>query len=217
MATATAFLLCLSVLQVLFVRFFQPPFTARMLCEWLTHHWTEEPFVPPVSYWRDMENISPHLRRAVLAAEDQRFVSHGGFDFIELKIAVKELFESKRVRGASTITMQTARTIFLWDGRSLFRKALEAYYTVLMEIFIDKRRILELYLNTVDWGSDTRGAEAASRKYFNVSANRLGPEQAALMAAILPRPHKWSPVNPTSYLQQRKARIMKDMRLMPLL
>ncbi len=217
MATMLALLVCMSVLQVLFVKFFAPPFTARMLYGWLAQHWTDEPFIPPISYWRDIESISPHLRRAVLAAEDQRFASHCGFDFVELKIAVKEFYKSGRLRGASTITMQTARTIFLWDGRNLFRKTLEAYYTVLLEIFVDKRRILELYLNTVDWGSDTRGAEAASRKYFNVPSDRLGPEQAALMAAILPRPHKWSPVAPSPYLQTRKDRIVKDMRLMPLL
>ena len=210
-------LIVCSAAQVLFVRFKAPTTTVRMFFEEATMRWNGKPYSPPDSHWRDLHDISPHLRKAVLAAEDQRFASHRGFDFVELENAVRDYLDKGRLRGASTITMQTARTLFLWGGRDFLRKGLEAWYTILMEVLVGKERILELYLNTVDWGADIRGAEAASMKYYGVSCDRLTPEQAALMAAILPRPHKWSPKAPTSYLLERRNRILKDMRLMPLL
>ena len=135
---------------------------------------------------------------------------------MELDKAIRDLIKSRRIRGASTITMQVARTVFLWHGRvDWLRKITEAYYTVLIEMFWSKKRILEIYLNTVDWGSGIMGAEAASRKYFRVSADQLTPSQAALMAAILPSPHKWSPNKPSRYVSARQKRIMKDMAKMP--
>jgi monofunctional biosynthetic peptidoglycan transglycosylase len=154
------------------------------------------------------------LAKAVLAAEDQRFLSHHGFDFVELNDALQDMAAGERLRGASTITMQAARSVFLWPGRSLLRKSLEAYYTVLIELVWGKRRILEIYLNTVDWGTDVVGAEAASRKYFQRSANSLSPEEGALLAAILPSPHTWSPVNPTEYVREKQNSILKDMKHM---
>ena len=152
-----------------------------------------------------------------MAAEDQRFVSHNGFDFNEIQNALKNLIKKKKLRGASTISMQTARSIFLLSSRSLFRKIAEMYYTILIELILDKGRILELYLNTVDWGTGVTGAEAAAQKYFSKSAQHLTPAQAALMTAILPNPHKWSVKHPTPYLKTRQRQIMKDMPLMPLL
>ena len=157
------------------------------------------------------------MRRAVIAAEDQRFLSHNGFDFNEIKNALKTLIKSKKLRGASTISMQTARSVFLLSSRSMFRKMAEIYYTVLVELFWDKHRILEMYLNTVDWGTGVTGAEAASQKYFSKSAQHLTPSQAALMTAILPNPHRWSVKHPTPYLKARQKQIMRDMHLMPLL
>lgn len=167
--------------------------------------------------WRQLKEISPHLRRAVLAGEDQRFLSHHGFDFIEMNQALKEMFSRKRTRGASTITMQTARTVFLWPERTWPRKAVEAYCTLLMELFWSKERILEIYLNTVDWGEGIMGAEAASRKYFHTPSSRITRTQAALLTAILPSPHRWSPTNPNTRVLRRQARILKDMVKMPLL
>jgi monofunctional biosynthetic peptidoglycan transglycosylase len=110
-----------------------------------------------------------------------------------------------------------ARTVFLWPGRSLVRKSLEAYYTVLIEAFWGKKRILEVYLNTVDWGEGVVGAEMASKKYFRTNASYLTAEQSALLAAVLPSPHQWSPEHPTEYVRERQRRILEDMRKMPLL
>jgi monofunctional biosynthetic peptidoglycan transglycosylase len=169
------------------------------------------------SPWRPIREVSPYLRKAVLAGEDQRFLSHHGFDLTEMNQAVKDIVLKKGFRGASTITMQVARTVFLWPERSLLRKGLEAYYTALIEIFLSKERILEIYLNTVDWGKGLRGAEAASRKYFRVSSLDVSRSQAALLAAILPSPHRSSPTDPSDQVLRRQRRILGDMEKMPLL
>ncbi len=131
--------------------------------------------------------------------------------------AFLDILAERGTRGASTISMQTARTVFLWAGRSWFRKMAEAYYTLLIEMCWSKERILEIYLNTVDWGEGIMGAEAASRNYFHRSSSRLTPTQAALLTAVLPNPRKWSPVHPNGFVQERKERIMRDMLKMPLL
>ena len=165
-------LIILTVIQVSILRFIDPPFTVRLLWIWFQNKVTSKHYLRPHYSWQPINKISPHLKKAVLAGEDQRFLSHHGFDFIEMNQAVRDIFRAKRTRGASTITMQVARTVFLWPGRSWSRKTVEAYYTVLIEIFWSKIRILEIYLNTVDWGRGILGAEAASRKYFNISVTR---------------------------------------------
>jgi monofunctional biosynthetic peptidoglycan transglycosylase len=213
----TLFILCLlTVLQVFSLRFMNPPFTAVTVLNWIRHNGAARQYQPK-SAWQALKKISPHLRKAVLAGEDQRFLSHHGFDFKELNQAIKDMALKRGARGASTITMQVARTVFLWPNRSWLRKAAEAYYTVLIEIFWSKERILEIYLNTVDWGSGLMGAEAASRKYFNRTSARLSRPQAALLAAILPSPDKWSPTNPSAYVSMRQKAILRDMKRMPLL
>ena len=206
-----------SVLQVTVLRFVNPPFTGAMVSNWLADRMAGREAQWPDPGWRPLRRISPHLRRSVLAGEDQRFTAHNGFDFVEMNQALQDAMVSGRVRGASTITMQVARTVFLWPGRSLARKSLEAYYTVLIEVFWSKKRILEVYLNTVDWGEGVVGAEMASRKYFRTNASYLTAEQAALLAAILPSPHHWSAEHPTEYVKERQRRILEDMRKMPLL
>ena len=207
--------LALTVLEVSSLRVFTPPFTVNMAWDWLFQRDSERQ-EGLLNHWLPLARISPHLRKAVLAGEDQRFLDHHGFDFLEMDQAVRDLVLRKGVRGASTITMQTARTVFLWPSRSLLRKLAEAYYTLLMEIFWDKEMILEVYLNTVDWGKGIRGAEAASRSYFGVSAEALSPSQAAFLAAILPNPHDWSPTRPNAQVLQRQQRILRDMVKMPL-
>lgn len=202
-------------LQVLLVKYINPPLTVPMAWEWILKTTRDKPHIPMVYEWRDLSSISPHLQRAVMAAEDQRFLSHNGFDYIELQRVIEEFMEKRRIRGASTITMQAARSLFLVPGRNIFRKGAEAYYTVLMELFWDKKRILEIYLNCVDWGKGVVGAEAAARRYYACSAQALTPAQAALMTAILPAPHRWSPVKPDGYLRSRQEHIMKNMKLMP--
>lgn len=205
----------LSILEVLFFRFVNPPTTAFWAWQWMKAAVLSRPFTPVRHEWRDLERISPHLRKAVLAGEDQRFLDHHGFDFVELEYALRDAVKDGKVRGASTITMQTARVVFLWPDRTVFRKAFEAYYTVLLELFWSKERILETYLNMVDWGPGVMGAEAACRKYFDVGADRVTPLQAAGLAAILPSPHRWSPVRPGKYVSARRKRINEDMKTMP--
>ena len=206
-----------TILQVVSLKFINPVLTPNVAWEWAESIYENAPEKRPVYTWTDIEDISPHLRKAVLAAEDQRFPSHSGFDLTEIRQALKTLVKKKKLRGASTISMQTARSVFWLSSRSLTRKAVEIYYTVLIELIWDKRRILEMYLNTVDWGTGVTGAEAAARKYFSVSAKRLSASQAALMTAILPNPHRWSPVRPSAYIKKRQIQIMAAMKKMPLL
>jgi monofunctional glycosyltransferase len=205
--------LLFTVAQVALLKIMNPPVTVPMITLRITNLFASQKEVMPRHEWRDIKDISPNLIRAVMSGEDQRFMSHRGFDLVEMDKAYKELIGNKksRSRGASTITMQLARTLFLWKDRSFVRKGLEAYYTVLLELFLSKTRIMELYLNTVDWGTGIMGAEYASRSYFKTSAANLTASQAAALAAILPNPHKWSPVNPTNYIRARMDEIMRYM------
>jgi len=206
-----------TVFQVLTLRFVNPPFTLSTTYDRVVHVYKGEPWQKPAWYWVSLNDMSTHLKRAVLASEDQRFLKHHGFDFIELKIVFQDLFTDGKRRGASTISMQTARTIFLLPSRTIIRKLLEAYYTVLIEILWNKQRIFEVYMNTVDWGRHILGAEAAARTYFSRSAKYLTREQAALLAAILPSPRRWSPVTPSEHVRWRQKRIMAAMDKMPTL
>lgn len=206
------------VAQVLLVKYINPPFTVPMVTLWITNLFSSEKEIMPQHEWRDLKDISPSLSKAVMAGEDQRFATHHGFDLVEMDKAYKDLVSKKkeRARGASTITMQLARTLFLWKDRSMVRKGLEAYYTVLLELFLPKTRIMELYLNTVDWGTGVMGAEVASQTYFKVKAHDLTNNQAARLAAILPNPHKWSATKPGAYVSSRIEFILMYMRDMQL-
>lgn len=139
------------------------------------------------------DEISPHLRRAVLASEDDRFYLHFGLDFEEIENAFERARRGRRLRGASTITQQVAKNLFLWEGRSFVRKGYEAYLTIVLEICLSKERILDLYLNLAEWGDGVFGAEMAARTHFKKSAKALTREEAARLAAILPAPRRWSP------------------------
>jgi monofunctional glycosyltransferase len=215
--TLTISVVLFTLVQVVMLKFFAPPFTARMVWNTIGQLVKSERHYPPVYIWRPLDKISPHLQRAVLAGEDQRFPDHHGFDMVEIRRALNELFLGNRFRGASTISMQTARTIYLLPDRGIIRKALEAYYTLLIELIWDKRRILEIYLNTVDWGPDVIGAEAASMRYFQKHSDQLTRRQAAFLAAILPNPHRFSPVKSNSYIKMRAKRILADMHRMPIM
>ena len=208
-------LVFMSICQVLLLRYIDPPFFLITPFRSIVQELSTQP--PEISmHWRSFKQISPHVKKAVLAAEDQRFLTHKGFDFIELNDALKDMASGKGYRGASTITMQVARTVFLWPARTWIRKGLEAYYTVLLELFLSKKRILEVYLNTVDWGKGIRGVGAAARTYFHVSADSVSKGQAALLAAVLPSPHRWSPAKPNALVLRRQKRILKDMHKMQL-
>jgi monofunctional biosynthetic peptidoglycan transglycosylase len=211
------FLIFFSVSQVLVFKTINPPGTVNMIWERLLAQLNQTDYIRPQYSWQDLVKISPHLRQAVLASEDQRFLTHSGFDFEEIKIVIENMAENHQFRGASTISMQAARSLFLPSSRNLFRKAAEAWYTILIETFWDKQRIFEVYLNTVDWGTHLVGAQAGAQGYFSCDANQLTKPQAALMAAILPSPHKWSAKTPSAYIRHRQQRILKQMPAMPLL
>jgi len=162
--------------------------------------------------WESIDNISNNLQLAVVCTEDQNFLTHNGFDFTAIKKAMAENKWKKRKRGASTISQQTAKNLFLWQGRSWFRKGLEVYFTFLIEVFWSKERIMEVYLNIIEMGDGIYGAEAASQHYFHKSAANLSNQQAAALAAILPNPRKFSATNPSRYTQKRQRFAMRQMR-----
>ncbi len=162
--------------------------------------------------WVSIEAVSPHLQLAVIASEDQDFVKHNGFDYKAIKEAIEENQQGKRLRGASTISQQTAKNVFLWPGRSWLRKGLEVYFTFLIEVFWSKERILEVYLNSIEMGRGIYGAEVASQSWFGKSAADLLPSEAAAIAAILPNPREYSANPASSYIEQRKSWIIRQMK-----
>jgi monofunctional biosynthetic peptidoglycan transglycosylase len=199
-----------SAAAALFFRFVPPPLTPLMALRGIGNAWNgTSPILD--KDWEPLERISPRLAEAVVASEDQRFFAHHGFDWDAIAGAISVNGEGKRRLGASTISQQTAKNLFLWPERSWTRKGLEVYFTFLIEMLWSKRRILEVYLNIVETGNGTYGAEAAAQRYFHVTAADLTAPQAALLAAILPNPRKWSPVNLTGYMQRRQAWILRQM------
>lgn len=169
---------------------------------------------PPLLHhrWVPYEEMSAHLKRAVIASEDQRFYIHHGFDRVEIKKAIRENKTRKKVRGASTISQQTAKNLFLWPRSSWFRKSLEAYFTLLIELIWPKERILEVYLNCMETGKGLYGAEAVAKQYFHTSADKLTAAQSALIAATLPNPLRYSAKNPSAYIKKRQAHILRQMQ-----
>lgn len=161
--------------------------------------------------WVSYDEISPWMPRAVVASEDGRFYEHHGFDFKEIQNAIDEGKAGKRQRGASTISQQTAKNVFLWPGHSWVRKGLEAYFTVLIELFWSKERIMEVYLNSIEMGAGIYGVEAASQHYFGCTAKELSKPRAALIALCLPSPLKRDPAHPSSYMRRRQRTIMRYM------
>jgi monofunctional biosynthetic peptidoglycan transglycosylase len=157
--------------------------------------------------WVSIDQISPNMIQAVVAPEDNLFKTHYGFSFNDIGKAIKHNNRSKRIRGGSTISQQTAKNVFLWPNRSYFRKGLEAYFTVLIELAWSKERIMEVYLNVIETGDGVYGVEAASQKYFDKSAAKLTKSQAALIAASLPNPRKFKIGNPSGYMLRRQAKI----------
>lgn len=163
-------------------------------------------------HWVPMEEISPSLAVAVMASEDQRFLEHHGFDFDAIGQAIKEHKRGKRQRGASTISQQTAKNVFLWPGGGWFRKGLEVYFTALIEIVWGKERIMEVYLNSIEMGDGIYGAEAVAQLHFGYEASRLTRANCALIAATLPNPLRFSSKNPSSYMLRRQTWILGQMR-----
>lgn len=163
--------------------------------------------------WKPLSEISASMPLAVKASEDQKFEEHFGFDLEAIEKAQKynAKHKGRRLKGASTISQQTAKNVFLWQGRSWFRKGMEVYFTFLIELFWPKERIMEMYLNVIEMGDGIYGVEAASQEYFKKPASKLNNSEAALIAACLPNPRKWNPAKPTRYIQRKKTWILKHM------
>lgn len=162
--------------------------------------------------WVSLTSMSSHLPVAVIASEDQNFPQHHGFDMRAIELAIEYNRTHDTKRGASTISQQTAKNVFLWQGRTWIRKGLEAYFTFLIELFWSKERIMEVYLNSIEMGDNIYGAEAAAGLYFNKTVRLLGKEECARLAAVLPNPHRYHAAQPSPYITRRTNAIMRQMR-----
>lgn len=205
-----------TILAVIVLRFVPVFFTPLMLIR-LAQQQHEGKEMKLNHTWVSLERISPSLPVAVIASEDGKFLKHHGFDFEAIEYAAKRNREQpqKRKLGASTITQQTAKNVFLWPGRSWVRKGFEAYFTVLIELFWSKQRIMEVYLNSIETGDGIYGAEAVAREHFGCTAKDLTRRQCALIAATLPNPRKFSSKSPSSYMLKRQSRILREMKYVP--
>ena len=217
-----------SIAQVLALRFIDPPFSMFMVARQLDAALAGDFRFRIAHDWRDMDAMSSNLPLALVAAEDQNFASHNGFDFVAIEKAHKhnekmvERAEKRgkpvrRLRGASTISQQTAKNLFLWQGRGptrWLRKGLEVWYTALIEVLWPKRRILEMYANFAEFGDGIYGAHAAARSFFRKDASRLSAAEAARLAAVLPSPKRYSAARPGPYVQRRTNAIQRQMRYM---
>jgi monofunctional biosynthetic peptidoglycan transglycosylase len=202
------FLLLAPPVIMLAYRLVPPPLTPLMLIRLTQGYGIEKD-------WTSIRRISPNLQRAVMASEDAKFCLHDGFDWEALEKNVGKLQRGKKSKGASTISMQTAKNLFLWPNRSFIRKGVEAYLTVWLELLVPKERILEIYLNVAEWGKGIYGAEAAARYHFGVPAAELSPRQAALLAVTLPDPLHYNPARPGPYVSSRAGVIQGRMYSVP--
>ncbi len=200
-----------SLLLVGVFRYFPVPITTFMLYRHIENFQGGKNYQEIEHHWIDAEKISRHAFSAVVAAEDQKFYKHHGFDKESMMLAIETWLDGGRLRGASTISQQLAKNIFLIPVRSFWRKGFEAWFTLLIEVFWSKQRILEVYLNSIEFGDHLFGIEAASQKYFSVPALRISRAQSALLAASLPNPRKYQVRKPSKYMRQRQRWIMRQM------
>jgi monofunctional biosynthetic peptidoglycan transglycosylase len=205
--------LAASVGLVLLLRFVPVPFSALMAQRQVEAWVSGKPYTAR-HQWTPLEQIAPAMGAAVIAAEDQNFEDHFGFDWQAIEKAIAHNEHSRKKRGASTVSQQTAKNLFLWDSRSWARKGCEVYFTLLIETLWPKRRILEVYLNIVEFGDGVYGVEAAAHKFFGRSAGTLNAGQAALLAAVLPSPRRFHAEAPSPYLRGRQEWILRQMRQM---
>ena len=200
----------LSIFSVVVFKFVPVPFTPLMVIRYFENvadgkenHFSHD--------WEPIENISMNLQKAVIASEDGTFLTHNGFDFLAMQKAYKSNERGRRIKGGSTISQQTAKNVFLWQGRSYLRKGLEAYFTVLIEMIWGKKRIMEVYLNSIEMGDGVYGAHAATQYWYRKDASSFTKMQAAGIAAILPNPRKYKATSSSSYINNRKAKIVRVM------
>ena len=201
----------LSILSVIIFKWVPIPITPLMITRIIEFKLDAEDAIYSHN-WVPLDEISPNLQKAVIASEDGNFLIHSGFDFGAMQKAFKNNNKGKRLKGGSTISQQTAKNVFLWQGRSYIRKGLEAYFTVLIELIWGKERIMEVYLNSIEMGDGVYGAQEAARCWYRTTAIALTPRQAAGIAAILPNPRKFKASNSSSYIERRKDKIMRVMR-----
>ncbi len=201
-----------TTLQVAILRFIDPPFSAFMVARQVEALADGDWDFRIAHDWRDLDAMAPSLPLALVAAEDQRFPAHHGFDLEAIEKARRNNARGRKVRGASTISQQVAKNLFLWSGRSWVRKGIEAWYTVLIEMLWPKHRILEVYANIAEFGDGVYGAQAAARSFFGRDAARLTPSQSARLAAVLPSPRRYHARNPGPYVQRRTRGIERQMR-----
>jgi monofunctional biosynthetic peptidoglycan transglycosylase len=201
----------ISVFFVLLFKFVPVPFTPLMVIRAIENKTAGKEMVSSHD-WEPIGNISINLQKAVIASEDGTFLNHNGFDFTAMQKAYKNNERGRRIKGGSTISQQTAKNVFLWQGRSYLRKGLEAYFTVLIELIWGKERIMEVYLNSIEMGNGVYGAQAAAEHWYRKDAAKLTPIQAAGIAAILPNPRKYTATSSSSYINNRKTKIMRVMR-----
>jgi len=194
-------LIIISLAWVMLYKFVNPPVTPLMLIRYFEEDGSRRSIKKE---WKSYNQISGNMKMAVIAAEDQTFPFNDGFDFQAIEEAIDEKLDGGRLRGASTITQQTAKNVFLWPKRSWLRKVMEAYFTVLIDKIWGKKRILEVYLNVIETGDGIYGVDEAAQVYFGKSAKHLDIVDSALIAAILPNPRLWSPAKPTDYLIVRE-------------
>ncbi|MFI5219082.1 MAG: monofunctional biosynthetic peptidoglycan transglycosylase [Bacteroidia bacterium] len=208
----------LSITTVIIYRFVPPPITPLMIQRCLEQAFDKKKKVTLNKDWVSLDKISPSLPLAVITAEDQKFAEHFGFDIEAIQKAQKynDRHKGKRVKGASTISQQTAKNVFLFPSRSWVRKGFEVYFTFLIEVFWSKKRIIEIYLNEIEMGPGIYGAEAAAQHYFGKPAKKLTNSESALIAACLPNPIRWSPAKPTVYIKKKQGWILHHMRYIDL-
>jgi monofunctional biosynthetic peptidoglycan transglycosylase len=208
-------ILLMSLVPVALFRFVDPPITSFMLQRRFQARQQGRADFMLRQQWVDLDRLPPHVGMAVMSSEDQRFFEHGGFDVQAIKQAVGEHLQGEPLRGASTLTQQVAKNLFLWEGRSFFRKLLEVYFTFWLEALWPKRRILEVYLNIAELGDGVFGVGAAARSYFDRPARRLTAEQAALLAALLPSPLNRDARRPSAHVRRKQGWILDQMARMP--
>ena len=207
---ATALFFIISIVSVIFFRWIPVPITPLMIIRCIEQK-MDGKNLRLIKDWVPFKEISPNLQLAVVCSEDQNFISHNGFDFKAIEKAMDYNESHRKQRGASTISQQTAKNVFLWPGHSWIRKGLEVYFTFLIETIWSKERIMEVYLNVIEMGDGVYGAQATSKLFFNKNASNLNKADAALIAAVLPNPIRFSIARPSSYVHKRQAWIMRQM------
>lgn len=206
-----------STILAVFIYRFAPVYITPLMVVRCAQQLTRGEKIRMKHHWVPLDSISKYLPVAVMASEDQRFMTHHGFDFKEIQNAIEERERGKRKRGGSTISQQTAKNVFLWPASSWVRKGFEAYFTVLIELMWSKERIMEVYLNSIEMGDGIYGAEAIAQQHFGRGADKLTRANCALVAATLPNPLKFSSKEPSRYMLKRQTAIMKQMKYINLL